>query len=112
MENVYQRKVGFFGSVKQLGVTTISGANDVTIDIVGITTDLTGGTRMVTSVARQAIGIWGEDLLEDLQSDREVNRIHRQIDRIQQEASLDALRAQLSKAQASRPVGRPSNTKA
>lgn len=101
----YTRKVGFFGSIKQLGVTTISGANDVTIDMVGITTDLTGGTRMVTSVARQAIGIWGEDLLEDLESDRQINRLHREIDRIQQNSELEALQAELAKRKVGRPAG-------
>lgn len=94
----YTRKVGFFGSIKTLGVTTISGANNVTIDLVGIATDLTGGTRMVTQVARQAIGIWGEDLLEDLESDRQISRMHRQIDQLQQKAELDALTAVLAKA--------------
>ena len=93
----YTRKVGFFGSIKKLGTTTVNGANDVVIDTIGITTDLTGGTRIVTSVAREAVGIWGEDLLEDLQADREIARIHRQIDNIQQQAELEALQAELAK---------------
>jgi len=93
----YTRKVGFFGSIKKLGTTTVNGANDVVIDTIGITTDITGGTRMVTTVARQAIGIWGEDLLEDLESDRAISRMHRKIDQIQQQAELSALEAVLAK---------------
>ena len=98
--NQYTRKVGFFGSIKVLGVTTISGANEITKDTVNIATDLTGGTRMVTSVARQAVSIWGEDLLEDLQADQAINRIHREIDKLQQTSELDALKAILAKAKA------------
>ena len=96
----YQRKVGLFGSVRKLGVTTIAGANAVVIDTVGITTDITGATRITTSVAKSAVAIWGENLLEDLESDREIDRMHREIERTQQSAELDKLKAQLAEAKA------------
>lgn len=105
--NTYQRKVGFFGSVKKLGVTTISGANDIVTDSVTFTTNVTGSAVTVSAVAREAIDIWGADLIEDLQSDSQLNRLHREIERIQQQSEVDALKGQLEKAKDKKPVGRP-----
>jgi len=102
---MYERKIGFFGSVKALGTNTVKGVDLVVNDTIGITVDLTGATRIVSSVAKSAINIWGEDLLEDLESDRAINRIHREIGQIQQQAEIDSLRVELAKAK--KPVGRP-----
>ena len=92
----YQRKVGLFGSIRKLGVTTIAGANDVVIDTIGVATDLTGSCRIGSSVVKASASIWGENLLEDLEADREIDRMHRQIERLQQKAELDRLKAQLA----------------
>ena len=109
--NPYARQRGFFGSVKDLGTTTVKGTGLVVNDVVTVATDLTGSTATVTGVARQAVGIWGENLLEDLQSDQAIDRIHREIANIQQNSELDALKAELAKVQAkaTRGPGRPSN---
>ena len=99
-QTTYTRKVGFFGSIKKLGTTAVSGVNDVTIDVIGVTTNITGSARQISGIARQAVDIWGEDLLEDLNNDREIARAHREIDKIQQQAELTALKAELAKHQA------------
>ena len=93
--STYTRKVGFFGSVKQLGVTTISGANTVTIDIVNTATGITGSTAVVSGIIREATSIWGETLLEDLRADQSEDRIMRELDMLQRTAELDTLKVQL-----------------
>lgn len=98
----YQRKVGFFGSVKQLGVTTVSGINTTVTDSVTIVTGVTGALAVTSTLVKSAVTIWGDDMLEDLQADSQLNRLHRKIDRIQQEAELDALELQLKLAKAKR----------
>lgn len=106
----YERPRGFFGSVKDLGTNTVKGTNLVVNDAIGITTDLTGATRVVSTVAKQAIGIWGENLLEDLQSDQAIDRVHREISQIQQQSELDTLKTELAKAKTT-PRGRPRKAK-
>ena len=105
--NPYQRKVGFFGSVKQLGVTTVSNANKIVIDLGTTTTGITGSTAVASTVLNEAVSIWGESLLEDLRADQQIDRVHREIEQIQQQSQLDALKAELSALKAKRPVGRP-----
>jgi len=103
----YERKVGFFGSIKALGTNTVKGADLVVNDAIGITTDITGGTRVVSTVARQAMSIWGDNLLADLEADKAIDGIHREIASIQQTSELDALKAELAKAKVvqGRPKG-------
>ena len=60
----------------------------------------------------EAVNIWGESLLEDLRSDQQVDRIHREIEQLQQASQLDALKAELEAMKAKRPVGRPRATNA
>jgi len=108
--NPYARKVGFFGSVKQLGVTTISGLNDITIDTVTTATGITGATATISTVAKEAVSIWGDNLLEDLQADQAIDRVHREIAQLQQSSELDALKEVLATAKAKRPVGRPAGS--
>lgn len=105
--NQFQRKVGFFGSMKQLGVTTLSGANAVVTDLTTTTVGITGSTAIASTVMREAVGIWGESLLEDLRADQGIDRLHREIERLQQQSQLDALQAELENLKAKRPVGRP-----
>ncbi len=101
----YERQRGFFGSVKDLGTQTVKGTGLVVNDAIGITTDMTGATRVISSVAKSAVTIWGDNLLEDLQSDQAIDRVHREIAQIQQTAELDSLKTELAKAK--KPVGRP-----
>ena len=105
--NPYQRQRGFFGSVKDLGTTTVKGTGLVVNDTITIATDITGSTATVTGIARQAVGIWGENILEDLQADQAIDRIHREIAQLQQNSELEALKLELEKAKTKRPVGRP-----
>ena len=107
MENTYTRKVGFFGSVKTLGVTTISGLNQITQDTVKTATGISGSTAVASSVMNEAVSIWGESLLEDLRADQAIDRVHREIERLQQSSQLDALKAELEALKSKRPVGRP-----
>ena len=103
----FARKVGFFGSVKQLGVTTVSGLNTITIDTVTTATGLTGATAIASTLIREATSIWGNNMLADLHADAEIDAIHREIGNLQQASELDALKAELAKVKATRPVGRP-----
>ena len=105
--NPYTRKTGFFGSVKKLGVTIVSGANDITTDTVGTATNITGATRQVTSIAREAVDIWGETILEDMRADQAEDRIIREMERHHRTAELDNLKTELAKVKSTNPVGRP-----
>ena len=98
--NPYARQRGFFGSVKDLGTTTVKGTGLIVNDAVTIATDITGSTATVTGVARSAVGIWGNNLLADLESDAQIDSIHREIQQLHQGSELDALKAELAKAQA------------
>lgn len=103
----YQRKTGFFGSVKKLGVTTVEGTNAVVTNTVNATVATTNVMVTATAVLDKATSIWGNDLLVDLENDAKINSIHRELDLLQQEHELTALKAQLEQAQANRPTGRP-----
>ena len=105
--NPYTRKVGFFGSVKTLGVTTVAGLNQITQDTVTTAVGVTGSTAVASTVLNEAVSIWGESLLEDLRADQSIDRVHREIERLQQESQLDALKTELEAMKAKRPVGRP-----
>lgn len=94
----YTRKIGFFGSVKQLGVTTVSGLNTATIDLVNTATGITGSTAVVSGLIREATTIWGETLLSDLRADQAEDLIHRELGMLQRTAELDMLKAELTKA--------------
>ena len=95
--NPYARKVGFFGSVKTLGVTTVSGLNQITQDTVTTAVGITGSTAVASTALNEAVNIWGESLIEDLRADQAEDRIHREISRLQQASQLDALKAELAK---------------
>ena len=97
MENQYQRKVGFFGSVKQLGVTTVSGANEVTQSVVNSTVNTTAVLETTTAIVNKAVTLWGNDLIKDLEYDAEINSLHREIEKIQQQSELDTLRDRIAK---------------
>jgi len=105
----YQRKVGFFGSVKNLATSTVTGTGLVLNDTVSTATAISGSIADIATVGRQASNIFTANLLEDLEADREIDRIHRQLDSLQQHAELEALKLQLEKARAKNPVGRPAN---
>jgi len=96
----YQRKVGLFGSIKKLGVTTVAGANNIVVDAIGVATDVTGSARVGTSLLRTASTLWGNDLIADLENDARVNALHREIELEQQKAELDNLKAVLARAKA------------
>jgi len=98
--NPYQRQRGFFGSLKDLGTTSIKSTNVVLDDAFGVTTDITGATRTVSSVAKSAVGIWGTNLLADLASDSEIDSVHREIQMLHQKSELDGLKAELAKMKA------------
>ena len=108
---MYERQRGFFGSVKDLGTTTVKGTGLVVNDTIKVTTDFTGATAVISGVVKSAVNIWGENLLEDLEADRAIDRVHREIAQLQQTSELDALRAELAKAQAKKPAGRPAGSK-
>ncbi len=110
--NPYQRERGFFGSTKDLGTSVVKGTSLVVNDAVGIATDLTGSTRTITGVARSAVGIWGNNLLADLESDAQIDGIHREIQQLHQSNELDALKAELAKAKANVKPKRGRPTKA
>lgn len=97
-EFTYTRKVGLFGHAKQLGTTILSGSTNVVADIATLASNTTGSAVLVSAVAHKAIDIWGKDLIEDLENDSVVNRIHRELDQLQQSHHLEALRSQLAKA--------------
>lgn len=97
-ENTYQRKVGFFGSVKQLGVTTVGGANQVTQSLVNSTVNTTAVLETTTGIVNEAVTLWGNDLIQDLQADAEINAIHREIEAVQQNHELTSLRTKLAEA--------------
>ena len=99
-EYTYTRKVGIFGQAKQLGVTIISGTTNVVADIATFASNTTSSGVLVSAVANKAIDIWGKDLIEDLENDSIVNRMHRELDQLQQSSHLEALRSQLAKAKA------------
>lgn len=99
-EFTYTRKVGLFGHAKNLGTTILSGSTNVVADIATLASNTTGSAVLVSAVAHKAIDIWGKDLIEDLENDSIVNRTHRELDRLQQNAHLEALKAQLEKAKA------------
>ncbi len=105
--NPYARQRGFFGSVKDLGTTTVKGTGLVVSDVVTVATDITGSTATITGVGRQAVSIWGENLLEDLQADQAIDRVHREIASLQQNSELTALKEELAKAKTSPKRGRP-----
>ena len=98
--NTYQRKTGFFGSVKQLGVTTISGANDVTQSVVNSTVNATAVVETATSIINKATTLWGNDLLADLEADAQMNGLHREIETIQQQNELDTLKLRIAEMRA------------
>ena len=110
--NTYQRKVGFFGSVKQLGVTTVSGANQVTQSLVNSTVNTTAVVETTTAIVNQAVTLWGNDLLEDLQADARINAVHREIESVQQNHELDALKAKLVQAKKPRATRRTTKSTA
>jgi hypothetical protein len=99
-EYTYVRKVGIFGHAKNLGVTVISGTTSVVADLATLASNTTGSAVLVSAVAHKAVDIWGKDLIEDLENDSVVNRMHRELDQLQQSHHLEALRAQLAKAKA------------
>ena len=101
----YTRKVGFFGSVKTLGVTTVAGLNTITIDTVNTATGLTGSTAVVSGIIKEATSIWGETLIEDLRADQSEDRILRELDMLQRSSELDALKHQLATEKAKRATG-------
>ena len=104
MNTTYQRKPGFFGSVKTLGVTVVTGANDLTISTVNSATNVVGGVEQVTAVGREAIDIWGETLLEDMRADQEEDRILREMDRHNRTAELENLKTELARVKSTTPV--------
>ena len=99
-EYTYTRKVGLFGQAKQLGTTILSGSTNVVADVATLASNTTGSAVLISAVAHKAIDIWGKDLIEDLENDSVVNRMHRELDQLQQSHHLEALRAQLAKAKA------------
>lgn len=99
-EFAYTRKVGLFGHAKQLGTTILSGTTNVVADVATLASNTTGSAVLVSAVAHKAIDIWGKDLIEDLENDSVVNRMHRELDQLQQSHHLEALRSQLAKAKA------------
>ena len=99
-EFTYTRKVGIFGHAKNLGTTILSGSTNVVADIATLASNTTGSAVLVSAVAHKAIDIWGKDLIEDLENDSIVNRMHRELDQLQQSHHLEALRSQLAKAKA------------
>ena len=100
MNEPYQRKTGFFSSVKQLGVTTISGANQVTQSLVNSTVNTTSVVETSTSIINKAVTLWGNDLLQDLEADSVLNSLHREIENIQQQSELDTLKARIAEMRA------------
>ena len=57
--NPYARQRGFFGSVKDLGTTTVKGTGLVVNDVVTIATDVTGSTA--TGSTSTGTGILGSE---------------------------------------------------
>ncbi len=108
--NPYARQRGFFGSVKDLGTTSIKGTGLVVNDAITITTDITGSTATITGVARSAISIWGNNLLADLESDAQIDGIHREIQQLHQANELTALKAELSKAKNNKAINKSTRT--
>ena len=102
----YTRKVGFFGPVKNLATSTVTGTGLVLNDTVSTATAISGSISDIAQVGRQASNIFTQNLLEDLEADREIDRIHRELDSLQQHSELEALKLQLAKAQAIRPANK------
>ena len=100
MNETYQRKTGFFGSVKQLGVTTVSGANQVTQSLVNSTVNTTAVVETTTAIVNKAVTLWGSDLLADLEADSVLNSLHREIETIQQQSELDTLKDRIAQMRA------------
>lgn len=98
-----ERKKGFFGSVKQLGVTTVTGANAIVTDTVTTATGLTGATATVSTVVKEATNIWGANILDDLRFDGEMDSIQRELDREERMAELEAMKERLGKRKPGRP---------
>lgn len=99
-ETGYQRKTGFFGSVKRLGVTTVAGANDVVQNGTTMLVQTTDIGVTITSIASKATTLWGQDLIADLEADATLNSLHREIEAIQQTSELDTLKARIAQMKA------------
>lgn len=99
-ETPYARKVGFFGSVKKLGVTTVAGANDVVQNGTTMLVQTTDIGVTITSIASKATTLWGQDLIADLEADAVMNGLHREIETIQQTSELDTLKARIAEMKA------------
>jgi len=100
----YERKLGLFGEARDLGITIIRGGKDVTVNTIGIATDLTSGARTVTQTANVAVDIFANDIIEDLRNNAKVNGAYRAIELHHANAELDQLTAELAKLKAEAPV--------
>jgi len=100
--NPYARKVGIFGSTKQLIVTTVSGLNTATQDSVELLTGITGAGATAGTLLKEATGVWGETILEDLRADQAEDRIIRDMERHHRQAELENLKAELAKVKATK----------